>query len=846
MIRSLGKKVVLGLHARTGSLEWIVMKLPDIFNRLAKKTPAVEEAYLSLVLESGIVEAAVWTLPRSTSPQVGEKTSESVEIDSWEARLAGCDRAIARLADASGRDDFEKVVLGLPVSMLTGEDDIDHASRSGIKKLTEELELTPIGFVPIHQAIIHAIRQEEGVPPSAILVEIGLKESMMILYKVGTEVGRVSIPSDDLVPGLERALKGFKDLEVLPSRILLYGARQDDLEGFARDLFKHPWPTRANFLHYPKIEILLTLTLAGAVSLAGASELGSHMMDENMHEVEDATQSKFVPSKQRQDVHQDRKKESDESIRSKSDEERAVVEEEGEQIQDSQGLGITQEQNDQDATEGELTPDTNNGEVPIEQEIALHDVKAGIPREETEGDRGGQEDQNVVEVSPESLGFAQNTDILEHPVVRHPGEDREVRESAQNDDIQGTRRGEAIKAILSRFVSRVNVPKFHSSVLPKPILLVGIVLAILVGGGGWFTYWVLPKATVVVYQVPAVVSRSGTVTVNPTATIVDASNNIVPGRKQEKSVTGDKTIAVTGQKDVGDPARGTVTVYNKTLSQKQLKKGTVLSSGILSFMLDTDIAVASASESLASGSVTYGKASAPITAVKLGTASNLPANTEFSIKDTPASVMVARNDAALTGGTSKVVTVVSRADQAALIEGLTKDLVQKAKTELAGSVSGGEQLIDETVKTAVSNKKFDTELDQETRELHGTITVAMGGISYRDEDIAALFADQLAGSVPDGYALTKTGARIQASQAKVQKDGSIGLTIQYDGQALPVFDPAGIRISLAGKTPSQAEGILKTVKGAGGFEVKQITGSLWGTYFPKNAQNITIIVAVLE
>lgn len=753
------------------------MKLPDAFNQFLRKTPEREVAYLSLVLEEVAVQAAVWTLPSGKKPHVGEATVERVSDRSWEKRLEACDRAIARLAEKEGRDDFEKVVLGLPAYYLTDDDDIEHDIRSHIKMLTEELELTPIGFVPTHQAIVHMIKQEEGVPPSVILLEVATGKTTMILYKVGVVVGKVQITNDDLVPELERALKGFKDMEVLPSRVLLYGGNEDALDSYKRDLLKHPWPTRANFLHYPKIEILPTMALAGAVSLAGASELATQVGEEV------ATQA--TPA-----------------------------------IQEKQQKNI------------EKT-------VPIE-EATSEEEEDGEMLEQEEGKQ--ELDENVVEVPPETLGFRRDVDIIEKPVVREEAKPQEATEQIQESDQEG--KMEEVKEILTRFISGVKLPKVHVTMIPKSGILVMLTILLLVGGGGWLTYWVLPKVSVTILQAAQTVSAQSAVTVNPGSTVVDAATKTIPARKQEQTVSGDTSIAVSGKKDIGDPARGTVTIYNKTLTGKQLKKGAILSAGSLSFTLDSDVSIASASESV--GSITFGKANASVTALKLGPQSNVPASTEFGLKDTPSSVMIARNDAALSGGTSKVVTVVSRADYDALVIALTKDLIGKAKSQLATSVAGGGQLIDETVTTTVTDKKFDAELDEEANELHGSITVAITGFSYSKEDIASLFTDLLAAAVPAGYTLSSSGTKIHASNVQVKKDGTISLTVVYETQALPTFDLPAIRAKLAGKSLVQAQEELKAIAGVGGIEMDKVKWSLWGPKLPANANNIAISVKVLE
>ena len=189
---------------------------------------------------------------------------------------------------------------------------------------------------------------------------------------------------------------------------------------------------------------------------------------------------------------------------------------------------------------------------------------------------------------------------------------------------------------------------------------------------------------------------------------------------------------------------------------------------------------------------------------------------------------------------------MSRADYEALVSDLTKDLIAKAKSELATSVTGGGRLIDDTVKTTVTEKKFDQELDQESKELHGSITVAISGISFRDEDVASLFTDLVTANVPSGYTLRDSGARINTTNVKLQKDGSIKLNIEYLGQALPVFDLPVIRKKLAGISLTQAPEVLRAIAGVGGVEIGKVSRSLWSKNLPVNPGNISISVEVLE
>ena len=133
----------------------------------------------------------------------------------------------------------------------------------------------------------------------------------------------------------------------------------------------------------------------------------------------------------------------------------------------------------------------------------------------------------------------------------------------------------------------------------------------------------------------------------------------------------------------------------------------------------------------------FGKAAAPVTAVAVGTEGNIEANKEFTLKEYQSSVLVARNEQPFTGGTSKEVTVVSRTDYDTFVKSLTADLIEKAKAELVQSVTGKDRMIDQTVKTAVKEKQFTEEIDQEAKDLHGSLSVSVSAYTYNEEDVKA-------------------------------------------------------------------------------------------------------------
>jgi Baseplate J-like protein len=554
------------------------MKLPTALGSLFGKKQENKEVFASILLDVDYVAAALWEMGEKGIPHILATSTESVAADTWEDRLNATDDALARVENKAGTTDYAKTVLGLPHTYLTESGEITTEIRAHIKEVTKELELEPIGFVSIHQVLMYNLKKEEGVPPSVIFLGISHHAVSLSLYKVGALTGQKTIAySGDIAIQVEELLKQFKDLEVLPARILLYGHDGKDLNDVKSDLLKYPWTTRVNFLHFPKIEIVTPEEVVSAISLAGASELASEMK----------------PS-----------------------------------FADDLPAG------EAGATEGK------------EETVEAEEIEEGE-------DIAREEEPNVVVVEPSHFGFKKNVDVLEETV-------QPVQAASST----------VPKKRFSMKLPTVNFAAFITRFRAGGVIaIIGVVAVLFLIG--WFIYWTVPHATVTVLESPKSINDSQQITIDPTATVVDAQNKIIPGSKQEQSVSEDKTIAVTGKKNVGDPAKGSVTIYNKTLSGKSLPKGTVLTAGSLEFTLDGDISVASASEDL--GGRTYGKANVAITASQIGANSNMAAATTFTLKGFSGDDMTANNPQAFTGGTSREVTVVTRADYDALVAAAQKD-----------------------------------------------------------------------------------------------------------------------------------------------------------------------------
>lgn len=801
------------------------MKLPGILESFFQKKSGKTQVYLSLYLDTFHVAASFWLLDANGTAKILGSEFSDLPRDSWVERSAAVDRLLGVLEEKTGHTDVTKAILGLPPTYLTATGEIRIDVRHEIKNFTKELALEAIGFVPLQQAVIYKMKKEEGVPPSVILLGINDQNIAVGIYKIGELVGVRDIEKhEDVVGSVEQGLRSFTDLEVLPARMLIYGSKSDELEEIKSKLLKHQWTSKVNFLHFPKIETIALSLIIEAISLAGASELGASM-DFSQEEQEESEPEETQTKEPRADD-AGPGEESDEILESAEPVE--TLSANGE-IEPGTHVAVA----DSTPSDSEpQSPEQVSEEVAEAQEVISEDFAV---------DESASQDANVVMVDAESLGFKKDVDVLERDIPVEVADEDETDEESEDEDETDEPRSGISGMNISGLFGRI--PALFRGFSRNSLGLIGVIGVLVFGAVAFAAYWFVPRATLTILEIPKEIDSVQTITIDPSATTTDAQNFIVPGRKLEKSVSGENTIPVNGKKSIGDPAKGSVTIYNKSLSSRSFKKGAVLSSGSLLFTIDSDVQVASASESI--GSITFGKGDVPVTAAAIGAASNLPSGTEFTFKETSSAVAIARNDKAFSGGNSRDVTVVSRADYDAFVKLESEELVGKAKDELAKTVSSSQKLIDATTKTTVTEKVFSQEIDEEAKQLQGKLTVSISGIAYSDDDIKALLKSVSSDKIPAGYEVEEEKTTLTVTDVLVKKDGKITAKARMTAIALPRLDAEAIRRAVTGKSVDAAKEYLKSLSGIGAVSIG-FQHALTRSQLPMNRNNISVIFSVFK
>jgi len=358
-------------------------------------------------------------------------------------------------------------------------------------------------------------------------------------------------------------------------------------------------------------------------------------------------------------------------------------------------------------------------------------------------------------------------------------------------------------------------------------LFMGVIVIFFVLVGAFCAFWFLPKAQVTIFVAPKQIQGKQNVKFDTNVGSVDYSKLVVPAKLLTSTVTGDKTKTTSGTATVGTPAKGSVTFYNVG-SAITIPAGTELSASGLSFSLDDDIQIASAS-----GAASAATVKANITADGVGADGNLATGAYFSVGNYSSNLLQAKNDSALSGGSSQEVTAVSKEDISLLTNDLTSTLTNKGSSELKSNLSSDSLIIDSTFVATPATATFDHQVGSQADTVKLSETMKVSVLSVSRKDLISLTKQIFSKQVPDGYVLSDSQIDFQFEKNDVN----------FIINLLPQINAGKIKNQIIGKSTAGAEAAFSSIPGysSSSFVFKPNISFL--RFLPHVAGNISVILS---
>lgn len=415
------------------------------------------------------------------------------------------------------------------------------------------------------------------------------------------------------------------------------------------------------------------------------------------------------------------------------------------------------------------------------------------------------EESNIVpvpNVSPEDLGFSVGKDVTEVPPTTPPP--RPIFRPQVRNLFAGL------------------VPKFGKSFTTLAILIVAVAIAAIL------FWWFYPKARVAIYVTPKNFQEETNV----------VFGDAVPAQVLTTQVFGDKTIAATGVKLVGDKAKGTVQIANGNSSAINLTAGTILVSGSgLKFVTNSE---ASISGQILPGSP--GTASVDITAGDIGAQYNLAKAEVFRVGNYSKSLVAGTSQSDFSGGSSQQIAAVSKDDQVNLEKQLKGELIEKAKDELLAKTSSDRIFINDLASLDVIQEDFNHKTGDVADSLKLTLKLDVAALAVDKIKLLENARDSLKSKIPGGYVLRDSQIDFKFAFVN-KKDDHFEYKMILSANFLPQVNTNAIIKQISGKTPEVVENYLTQIPGFSRAEVTlkpRFPGFLG--VLPRVSKNITIEV----
>lgn len=312
----------------------------------------------------------------------------------------------------------------------------------------------------------------------------------------------------------------------------------------------------------------------------------------------------------------------------------------------------------------------------------------------------------------------------------------------------------------------------------------------------------------------------------------------------KETFTVSASVPTTGTKDIGEKAKGTVTIYNADSESKKFPKGTTLStSDGISFTLSEDVTADAASETVTDeGDIltSTSKTQATAVAVAIGPKSNIKKDVKLKIGSFSEKTYFAKTSNVFTGGTAKKIQTASKEDISLLDKEIEKQIQEKSKTYLK-SVSN-RNIIESLTSIDKTKETYSKEIAEEATSIDADVTADVTFYSFDEAVVKSKIAEEFNGEAPDGYTIEAEGVEYSITSAEKDEDtGDINIIVEATAYPTLKIDTQKLMTDIKGKTLESAEEVAIKDYSIESFQARVTAPlSILETRIPFFSKNITI------
>ncbi len=358
---------------------------------------------------------------------------------------------------------------------------------------------------------------------------------------------------------------------------------------------------------------------------------------------------------------------------------------------------------------------------------------------------------------------------------------------------------------------KIALPKFpkfrvtYLGLLIVPVLLVA----------GFVSYLFLGQALVIIHFNPQKINTQMGIA------IAETPQTDIPtliATKQTFTGAANEAVSTTGTATVGDKAVGTITIANKSIAPIVLKAGATITNdtGKYVYTLVDSVTVASASSDPIDP--VSGKATGiQVTAVKIGAEYNLTKSTIFSVDNFSKSIAAAIAENDFTGGTSRTVNAVSKADQEKVLGAATEKIKSQVKSDSESQTPGFKTL--PLTDVQFTKKTFDHNLNEEATTVSLNLEGSLDALVYSEDSLYELVAEQIKDKIPAGSHTSKESTNITVENP-TKVNGQYQAKVTVVATLYPQIDEVKLAGYIKGKRTSSVRHFFEPISGFQSADIK--------------------------
>jgi len=303
-----------------------------------------------------------------------------------------------------------------------------------------------------------------------------------------------------------------------------------------------------------------------------------------------------------------------------------------------------------------------------------------------------------------------------------------------------------------------------------------------------------------------------------------------------------KTAATTGSRQVGEPAKGQVTIHNFDDTEKTFQKNTELEGSGIKYATDTEIKVASSSLAIDGSAKLPGKKSVSVTAKTIGPEGNLAKGQRFSLVGYPITTYFAINDSSFSGGTKKTVRTVSSNDRDNLEKAIFNEV--KKNQSLPKNLRNS-SFFSGLTKTILTESSFSKEVGEEGESLSLKTKAKTVYYLYEKNGLISLIKQNIEKENKEGYVIDDDTISHTIKSAKLSENNKVKAEISIKAKSIKKVDEEKLVGEVLAKNKMKLE-FLKNDFEILGYEIKVVNPfSPFENFTPIFKKNVNLITSYL-